>query len=76
MLHSFTVKEKIRIEEQDLDPMPHIDLNGRTLLTPEIMKGEFIPLYGSIYLELWAVHYGLERDRAYTEDRLASVREL
>ena len=44
VLESFTVKEKIKMNDRPDDAVPHIDLNGKNLLTPAVVKDEFIPL--------------------------------
>jgi len=76
MLHSFTVKEKIKANVEPGDIAPQIDFNGQNLLTPEVVKDQFIPLYASIYLELWAVHYGVDHEHVYTDGTLSLVRQL
>jgi len=76
MLHSFTVKEKKKANDEPGDIVPHIDFNGQNLLTPEVVKDEFIPLYASISLELWAVHCGVDYEHIYTDGTLGTVRQL
>lgn len=73
-LHSFTVAEKLKNQSREV--VPNIDFNGKNLLTLDVMRDEFIPHYGNIYLELWAVHYGVEHDHVYTDDTLAVVRKI
>lgn len=34
-----------------------VTFNGKNLLTPKVMKEEFMPLYANIYLRLWSAHY-------------------
>jgi hypothetical protein len=72
MLHSFTVKERTKAASEPGD----IEFNGRNLLTPEVMKDEFIPLHGGLYLELWAVHYDIDHEHIYTDATLTAVRPI
>lgn len=74
MLHSFTVKEKIKAIDELEEPIPQIEFNGKNLLTPSVVKDEFIPLYAGIHMELWAVHYGVDYRRLYTDRTLGAVR--
>jgi len=74
-LHSFNVKEKIRIQDGPGEIVPRIDFNGTNLLTPSVMKDEFLPLYGDIYLELFSVHYGVDHEHVYTDETLEPVRK-
>lgn len=76
MLHSFSTKEQIKANNEPGDVDPKIDFNGKNLLTPEVAKDEFIPLYGDIYLELYAVHYGVDHSHVYTDQTLEGVRPL
>ncbi len=46
------------------------------MLTPEVMKDEFIPLHGGLYLELWAVHYDIDHEHIYTDATLTAVRPI
>ena len=75
-LHAFTVKEKIKMNDEQDGAVPHIDFNKKNLLTPGVMKDEFIPLYSGIYLELWAIHYGVDHEHVYTDETLKAVRNL
>jgi hypothetical protein len=52
MLHAYSVKEKVRAGEQPGEENPQIDFGRKNLLTPEVMKSEFTPLYGEVYFEL------------------------
>ncbi len=72
-LHSFSVKQMIRAEETTEEIVPEILFNGRNLLTPEVMKDEFLPVYGGLYVELWAVHSGVDHPRLYTDETLEAV---
>ena len=72
-LHSFSVKQMIRAEETTEEIVPEIPFNGRNLLTPEVMKDEFLPLYGGLYVELWAVQSGVDHPRLYTDETLEAV---
>jgi hypothetical protein len=76
MLHATTVAEMIQAEDEGQAPVPRINFKGKNLLTPAVMKDEFIPIYTGIYLELFAVHYGADFDRRYTDPTLTAVREL
>jgi hypothetical protein len=53
--------------------VPEIPFNGRNLLTPEVMKDEFLPLYGGLYVELWAVQSAVDHPRLYTDETLEAV---
>ena len=76
MLHSFSIKERMKANDHPGDIDPKIDFNGQNLLTPEVMKDEFILLYSDIYLELWAVHYGADHEHIYTDETLETVHQL
>ena len=76
MLHSFSTKERVKANDQPGDIEPKIEFNGKNLLTPEVVKDEFIPLYADIYLELWAVYYGADHEHVYTDETLETVKEL
>lgn len=77
MLHSFIVREKIRMEnEQGEEGPPEIDFNGKNLLRPDVMKDEFLPLYGDLYVELWAAYYGADHEHVYTDGALETVHQL
>jgi hypothetical protein len=43
-----------------------IEFNGKDLLTPEVFKHEFMPHYGDLYIEFFAVSNGLRHKRRYT----------
>ena len=73
-LHSFTVAEKLKSELREV--IPNIDFDGKNLLTPEVMRDDFLPLYGGIYVELWSVHFGVDHEHVYTDETLGTVREL
>lgn len=75
-LHAFSVREKIKDAAESAEVEPHIEFNGKNLLTPAVMKDEFIPLYANIYLELFGVHYGADHEHIYTHGTLEAVREL
>ncbi len=72
-LHSFSVKQMIRAEETTEAIVPEIQFNGGNLLTPEVMKHEFLPLYGDLYVELWAVHNDVDHPHLYTDETLMAV---
>jgi hypothetical protein len=72
-LHSFSVKQMIRAEEATERIVPEIPFNGRNLLTPQVMKDEFLPLYGDLYVELWAVQSGVDHPRLYTDVTLEAI---
>lgn len=42
-----------------------VEFNGKDLFRPEIFKHEFMPHYGDIYLEFFAVAYGFRHKRQY-----------
>ena len=44
-----------------------IEFNGKNLLSLEVMEGEFIPLYSHVYLELYAIYYGIRWKRKYLQ---------
>jgi hypothetical protein len=75
MLHATTVTEMISAQEEPGKKRARINFKGKNLLTPTVMKEEFIPLYAAIYLELFAVHYGAEWKRSYTDKSLTAVRD-
>lgn len=72
-LHSFSVRQMIRAEETTEEIVPEIPFNGRNLLTPEVMKEEFLPLYGGLYVELWAIRSGVDHPHLYTDETLEAV---
>jgi len=74
-LHSFSVKQMIQAEETTEEIVPNIPFNGRNLLTPEVMKDGFLPLYSGLYLELWAVQSGVDHPRLYTDETLEAVED-
>ena len=77
ILHSFSTAEKIKaLAEPGNDVDPRINFNGKNLLTPEVIKDEFMPLYGNIYLELWCVYNGVDHEHLYTDEALETVSEL
>ncbi len=76
MLHSFSTKEMIKANDEPGDVDPRIEFNGKNLLTPQVAKDEFIPLYGDIYLELWRVHHGIDHEHVYTDETLETVHQL
>lgn len=48
-----------------------VEFNGKNLLNPKVVKDEFIPLYSSVYLELFAVWYGIDDwKHKYTDSEL------
>jgi hypothetical protein len=42
-----------------------VEFNGKNLFNPEVMKEEFLPHYGDVYLEFYAVTNGLRWKRRY-----------
>jgi hypothetical protein len=43
-----------------------VEFNGKDLFKPETFKHEFLPHYGDLYVELFAVAFGLRHKRRYT----------
>jgi len=57
LLHSFTMKQFKRLIRRKYS----VEFNGKSLLNPNTMKNDFMPIYTEIYLEFFAVKIGVGR---------------
>lgn len=63
LLRGYTITKKTR--QGSGRRQYKIEFNGKHLFRSEVMKDEFIPHYGDLYLEFYAVNNGLRWKRRY-----------
>ncbi len=70
MLNGYTISKKPAIAKGiKRRRVYRITFNKKNLMDYEVMKNEFIPLYGDLYLELFANRFDLRWKRKYTVNR-------
>jgi len=66
VLNAYTLAKKPSFKQKQRERKYRIEFQGKSLLNLNVMKNEFMPLYSDLYLELFAIRFGLRWKRKFT----------